>query len=404
MTTSSAGLWGWSRRNNPERFETMTLASVSVLFGLEILAALAVLTQASLRTDGWALGYAVLASVHAVLGIQVFRSALLSVRDSDIVDRRRVAVLVALTVALWAIAGMRYQPPDFDPVLTWSLLVPAAGLAAAVSPLPPVRYLVLFALALLAPIAVVLMLAGAPSGQLVALGFSGILLLLTMALSCRMSVWMMAVVWELDDARAVAGRLAVAEERLRFSRDLHDVFGRTLSTVAVKSELAAALAQRGDPRGPAEMLEVRRIAHEALREVREVAQGYRAADLDTEIAGARELLRSAGVECRVAGEGLDLPEPVAEAFAWVVRETVTNVVRHSRATRCDIDVRDEPGWYRVLIRNDGAAEDGQPRSGSGLAGLRERLASRGGEVAISSDGGLFVVEARLPGGAVEEAS
>src|SRR5690606_5571109 len=119
---------------------------------------------------------------------------------------------------------------------------------------------------------------------------------------------------------------------------------------------AAALAERGDPRGPQEMLEVRRFAHDALREVRGLIQGYRSADLDTEIAGARELLRSAGVECRVAGEGLALPEHVAEAAAWVVREAVTNVVRHAEATRCEIDVRVEGETCRVRITNDGARE------------------------------------------------
>ena len=140
----------------------------------------------------------------------------------------------------------------------------------------------------------------------------------------RASLWLLDVVAELDRAKGARAALAVAEERLRFSRDLHDVLGRRLSTIAVQAELASTLAERGDSRAADRMLDVRAVAHEALREVRELARGYRAVDLEQELHGARSLLRSAGIETRI--DVATLPEPWHEAAGWVVRETVTNVL------------------------------------------------------------------------------
>ena len=216
-------------------------------------------------------------------------------------------------------------------------------------------------------------------------------------LSCRASVWMLGVVWEQERRREVDARLAVAEERLRFSRDLHDVFGRTLSVVAVKSELAAELAKRGDPRGAEQMLEVRQIAQDALKEVRDVVNGYRAADLAVERGGAREILSSAGVDTWVAGEALNLPPRAQEALAWVVREGVTNVVRHSDATGCTIEVTSDGERCGVVVTNDGAAVVAQGAGiGSGLRGLRERLVKLGGTLDVTHHGDTFAVRATVP--------
>ena len=93
---------------------------------------------------------------------------------------------------------------------------------------------------------------------------------------------------ELDRSRTAHARLSVAEERLRFARDLHDVLGRNLSLIAVQSELAAELARRGDQDAAGQMLQVRQVAHESLREMRAVVSGYRTADLGTELAGAQD--------------------------------------------------------------------------------------------------------------------
>ncbi len=226
--------------------------------------------------------------------------------------------------------------------------------------------------------------------------FAAVLVVAFLAFTVRISLWLLQVVTELEAAKNAQSALAVAEERLRFSRDVHDVLGRRLSTIAVQSELAATLAERGDERAGARMLEVRAVAHEALREARELARGYRAIDLDHELEGARSLLRSAGIEVRLAVDGL--PDAWQEAAGWVVRETVTNVLRHSSATLVTIE------WAagELVVSNDGvsrAADEG----GSGLDGLRERLAPMGASLSAARSGSSFAVVATLPGdGPVEE--
>lgn len=214
----------------------------------------------------------------------------------------------------------------------------------------------------------------------------------------RLSVWSLEVIRELDAARQVSARLAVAEERLRISRDMHDVVGRALSAVAVKSELAAALARRGDPRAADEMDSVRALAQESQREVRGVVAGYRAADLATELAGARSVLRAAGIRARVVGDVPPLSASQAEALAWVVRESVTNVVRHSEAGECVLRLDVEDGTAVLRVTNDGVGDAVVATSGgNGLAGLRERLAAVGGTLDVDRADGRFTLTARLPG-------
>ncbi|WP_134740491.1 histidine kinase [Nocardioides sp. 503] len=208
--------------------------------------------------------------------------------------------------------------------------------------------------------------------------------------TCRVSLWLLGVVTELDAARTAQSALAVAEERLRFSRDVHDVLGRRLSTIAVQAELAATLARRNDEGAAARMLEVRGIAHEALREARELARGYRPTDLTQELEGARSLLRSAGIGAEVDVEGLDLSWH--EPAAWVVREAVTNVLRHSSATTVAISYAGDV----LEVRNDGADRPAAGADGIGLSGLRARLAPRGATLEVEHDAPSFAVRVRMP--------
>ena len=207
---------------------------------------------------------------------------------------------------------------------------------------------------------------------------------------------------ELDRSRTAHARLSVAEERLRFARDLHDVLGRNLSLIAVQSELAAELARRGDQDAAGQMLQVRQVAHESLREMRAVVSGYRTADLGTELAGAQDVLRSAGVSCRVIGDAAGLPADVQAALGWVVREGTTNIIRHSDATACTIELHllDSPGAPRAVtlrMDNDRVHTLDAGSGGSGLAGLGERLAGLGGSITTGHPrNGHFRLEASLP--------
>ncbi len=215
----------------------------------------------------------------------------------------------------------------------------------------------------------------------------------------RFSLWLLGVVQQLEDAQEARAALAVAEERLRFSRDLHDVVGRHLSAIAVKSELVAELARRDRDATVGQALEVRSLAHESLREVRDVVRGYRAVDLDAELAGSRALLRAAGVRCRTTGDAGGWPPTVQEALAWGVREGATNVLRHSAATTCTLAlVTGEEGTARLVVMNDGVPADGASGAGgSGLAGLAERLAPLGGSVtAVREEPDRFVLRLDVP--------
>jgi two-component system, NarL family, sensor histidine kinase DesK len=218
---------------------------------------------------------------------------------------------------------------------------------------------------------------------------------------CRGSTWLLGVVARMDSTREVQARLAVAEERLRFARDLHDVLGRNLALIAVNSELAAELVRRGEEGALERMLDVRRTAEDSMREVREVVGGYRSSDLGSELTGARSVLRSAGIRARVIGDGRLLPTEAQAALGWVVREATTNIIRHSDPSEAliELDIVDGPGGREAVlsVENDGVRVP-VPRAsgGNGLVGLRERLVALGGDLSAGAAGpGRFRVQARL---------
>ncbi|MEX3102706.1 sensor histidine kinase [Streptomyces sp. V2] len=210
------------------------------------------------------------------------------------------------------------------------------------------------------------------------------------------SIWITKAVYELDHAREAQARLAVAEERLRFGRDLHDVMGRNLAVIALKSELAVQLARRGRAEAVEQMIEVQRIAQESQREVREVVRGYREVDLGVELLGARGVLSAAGISCEVRGEVGELAGEVQSVLGWVVREATTNVLRHGDAQRCRIGLVVSGERVVLTVENDGAS-DAVGEGGSGLAGLRERLASVDGTLEAGLvKSGVFRVVATVP--------
>jgi two-component system sensor histidine kinase DesK len=231
----------------------------------------------------------------------------------------------------------------------------------------------------------------------------GVMLALAGALSLlcfRCGSWNLSVMWESERAREVEARLAVAEERLRFGRDLHDVMGRNLSVVALKSELAVQLARRGRTEDAVtQMIEVQRLAQDSQREVREVVRGYRAADLGTELAGAKGVLGAAGITCTVDGSAPGLPAEVQSALGWVVREATTNVLRHGDAKTCRVTLTAGATEVVLTVENDGAvaATTGEGGSGTGLSGLRERLAKVTGTLEASTvEEGRFRLVATVP--------
>jgi two-component system sensor histidine kinase DesK len=187
---------------------------------------------------------------------------------------------------------------------------------------------------------------------------------------------------ELQRARGELARQAVLEERLRMARDLHDLLGHTLSLITLKSELAGRLLQKNPHAATEQVHEVERVARQALREVREAVAGYRQRTLRGELDGTRQILEAAGIECTIEYEPQLLPPSTDIVLAWVVREGVTNVIRHSRAQHCLIRITSSDAYVRAEITNDGAPhrETSTVEWGSGLFGLAERVANEGGKL------------------------
>jgi two-component system sensor histidine kinase DesK len=211
-------------------------------------------------------------------------------------------------------------------------------------------------------------------------------------------LWFWAVVKAANEGKEALARLAVTEERLRFSRDMHDLVGHSLSAIAVKSEVATKLAAVDADRAVAEMAEVRRLAREALREIRMAVRGYRTVELGAELRSIRAVLEAAGIRCALTVPETELPDQLGTLLAWVVREGTTNVLRHSTATQCRIEVRTNGEHITLEMVNDGPVVN-EEKPGTGLAGLAERLAPLGG-VLTAGNGkpGEFVLRATVPMG------
>jgi two-component system sensor histidine kinase DesK len=190
---------------------------------------------------------------------------------------------------------------------------------------------------------------------------------------------------QLTAARAELARLAVAEERERFARDLHDLLGHSLSLIALKTELAGRLLREQPDEAAHELSDAENVARQALSEVREAVSGYRRPTLERELAGARMALTAAGIQLVMDPVDTALDADAEGVLAWAVREGVTNVIRHSHAQNCTVRVTADSVRAAVEVADDGvgsAATNGH--LGSGLAGLEQRARDVGGAVEAGS--------------------
>ncbi|MEV4165673.1 sensor histidine kinase [Nonomuraea dietziae] len=198
------------------------------------------------------------------------------------------------------------------------------------------------------------------------------------------------VTLRLFEAREELARAAVLRERERFSRDLHDLLGHTLSLVVVKAEAVRRLATRDADAAARQAGDIEQIGRRALAEVRSAVAGYRGRGLADELAAARLALEEAGVRAEVMLEEVRLSPDADALLGWAVREGVTNVIRHARATGCAITLSDEGERVLLEIANDGAAR--AFTRGNGLKGLAER----GAAVEARAEDGRFVLTVAVP--------
>ncbi|MFD3521723.1 sensor histidine kinase [Streptomyces sp. NPDC058653] len=416
----------WAGRSKPAKVEIYTRWSFHSFALIEVgLVGLPTLSRAGSPVGGW---WLLLVSAHAVVSAVASSYAL-----SWALGRRarpvRLMVATGVVTAVGMVASMSVFPrePNVNDAQSVAyLLVTFAGfgvgaLAVAVRRVRSMLLCVLAALGIVVASGLVFRL---PVGAILASLIGVLAATLALVFACGFSVWLVKSVWDLDAARELQARLAVAEERLRFGRDMHDVMGRNLAVIALKSELAEQLVRRGGTEKAAEqMAEVQRIARESQREVRAVVRGYREVDLHTELEGARGVLEAAGIGFQLALEGAGaasgatggtvpsggeepseglaggagdrsgdraaggasgglsgaaggaafdglagkLTPPVQSALGWVVREAATNVLRHGDARHCTVRLSVREGGEAVLVvENDGLPEQGVlVRAGSG---------------------------------------
>ncbi len=208
-----------------------------------------------------------------------------------------------------------------------------------------------------------------------------------------LSIGLMNVMWrrnieanaELILSHEEVRRLAATAERERIGRDLHDLLGHTLSLITLKLELSGKLLDRDPEAARLEIGEAEKVAREALREVRAAVTGMRAVGLAAELAAAKLLLESVGIQLRYVWPGWTLQESSEHALALILREAITNVMRHAQARLVEVDFSHDSGQLAMSITDNG--HGGAVADGNGLRGMRERVAGLGGEMNITSASG-----------------
>ncbi|MBV9119400.1 MAG: sensor histidine kinase [Chloroflexi bacterium] len=200
---------------------------------------------------------------------------------------------------------------------------------------------------------------------------------------------------QLEKAGKEIERLAALAERERIARDLHDVLGQSLTVITLKSELAARLATSQPDRAAAEMADVESVSRRSLQQLRAVVGAYHSEGLRKELDGAAAALSTAGITC----DYLTIPDSVSPlidgVLALVLREAITNVIRHSRAGHCEVTVETAAGWTTLVVADDGQGIDGAGE-GIGLRSMRERVAALGGELQVQSAATGTRVLAHIP--------
>ncbi|MER5394176.1 histidine kinase [Saccharopolyspora sp. NPDC002686] len=287
--------------------------------------------------------------------------------------------VVHVVVFAAALAAMAYTMHKDGSGALWSMVV--SGLAGVHVSAAPYRLRWPLAIGTALAVAVIGTFASSPDDPLRGLipgVFTAVLVSIVMSLVLA-AVWFWDIVLELDRARTVSAELAVANERLRFAADLHDIQGHHLQVIALKGELTERLVGHDDAAARAQAAEIAELARTALKDTRDVVHGYRGSKLTAELDNAREILEAAGVKTTVDGDATAVPPPLQPLFGALVREGTTNVLRHSRAENCRLSIAVEGARTSIVLRND-RVKPPNGEAGSGIDGLRQRFSTMGGHV------------------------
>jgi two-component system sensor histidine kinase DesK len=300
---------------------------------------------------------------------------------------RRLALPMLIAVAYGAAAGSLLG--------SWELaLMPVLQSLILLNWPPGVRYRVVIAATLVLVVLSVVDVSrgtfGAGVGWWVPVGYGALLPVMTVS-----SLWWWDVLVTLDRARASEAKLAATQERLRVATDVHDLQGHHLQVIALQLELAERLMNR-DPAASLEQLQLARASVDDARQgTRDLATRFRSVPLGDELANARDLLTAAGltVESDIAADADAAP---ASDLGPVIRETTTNVLRHGGGQRARLELRREADGWRYMIANDVHGEAEARVDGSGLDGIRRRIAEAGGTIDVVRGQDEFEVAVTVP--------
>lgn len=367
-----------------------------------------VVLGALLVSYGWALVFPLrlsrppsgLLGTTYVVGLALFGGALALVLRSAVSpeqsQRTRIALVVGLvivTFGLW-VPAYAWAVPGQEP---WAWMAGFA-IGACVLAVPWAGVIAAVGLGAMAAAGAVVFDGSVVQNLGFALGSAAVVWLTGLVL-----VWLLGLVWAAEAGREAEADLVVAQERLRVSRELHDVLGHRLGIIALKAELAGDLAATDPARAAAESGEIREIAAATLAEARQAVHGETIADLATQIASAELVLSSAGIQTTIDVDSPQVSASASRVLASVVREAVTNILRHSDARKVSITFDGTERCSTLVIVNDGirrqkggTVPDGA-QSGTGLAALAARCVADGGRlVSGPTNDGRFEVRAELP--------
>ncbi|RST72526.1 sensor histidine kinase [Siminovitchia acidinfaciens] len=196
---------------------------------------------------------------------------------------------------------------------------------------------------------------------------------------------------QLEHANERISELIVLEERERISRDLHDILGQKLSLIGLKSDLAGRLIKRDPQAAEKELHDIRQTASTALREVRELVADIRATKLENELVRTKQMFKAAEMDLKIEGNPsfAHIPGIVENVLSMCLKEAVTNVVKHSRATACCITFEQLPNEFVIMVEDNGIGMEsgGTMQPGSGLRGIRERLEFVNGNLQVEGEEG-----------------
>nr|WP_239062821.1 histidine kinase [Streptomyces sp. SID13031] len=204
-----------------------------------------------------------------------------------------------------------------------------------------------------------------------------------------------SLVKELDDTRSHLAGLAVARERLRFARDLHDLLGFSLSAITLKAELTHRLMTTLPARARHELTEILEVSRQALVDVRSVAASYRELSLSDSLAAARSLLVAADIKVTITGDPGFLPPQTRTVLSTVLREGITNLLRHSSATSCHLTITRSADHISLDLLNNGVPLT-ELGTGQGTGNLKTRVEGLGGTFSAGREGDLYRLHAVLP--------